>query len=148
MFDETLPTKKETILLTIQLHYWQRVLDGIKHYEYRRVFRQEPVNAFVYAVLPVGEIVGYMELGIPIHDTLDKICKIAEGEAPGSTPGMLEYMKGLDRGYAVPILAHEELERVGLAEIKKRFPKFNPPQSYLILDNQPELLQFFESLRT
>lgn len=147
MFGDEVPANKEYILLTIQLQYWQRVLDGIKHYEYRRVFRHEAVNAFIYAPMPVGKMLGYVEFDVPIHDTLEEICRIAESEAPGSTPGMMEYMAGLTKAYAVPILKHEEIEPITLKQVRERFPDFSPPQSYSILDKHPDLLAFFQSLR-
>lgn len=143
--EETPPQKRETILLCIQPPYYQRIEDGIKHYEYRRIFKKHPVDAFIYVTKPVSAVQGFIRFGDPIIDSVDQICKIAEGEAPGSTKGMKAYMKGKNTCFAIPIEEFHPIKTaITLTDIRALIPKFHPPMSYMILDKKPELLKLLK----
>ena len=57
---------------------------------------------------------------------------------------MMEYLhKGI--GYAIPVLRMIEIEPVSLSELQKKFVDFVIPQSYYMLNNKNELLDFLLS---
>ena len=146
--DDTSSEQRETILLCIQPPYYQRIVDGLKHYEYRRIFKKCPIDAFIYVTSPISQVQGFIRFGDPIIDSVDRICKIAEDEAPGSTEGMKTYMQGLSTCFAIPINEFHPLEpAITLTEIRALIPKFHPPMSYMVLDKKPELLQFLQQRR-
>ncbi len=140
-------TRKPYLLLSLQEQYWNLIVEGEKKYEYRRVFRDEPVKAFIYASGSRKAVVGVVDFDAPIVAPVGKIAKIAEEQSPGSTRGMLEYMDGLERAYAIPILSVEILRPISLGVIRHDFPRFNPPQSYYVLANHPKLLKFLQVRR-
>ena len=50
------------MLLSFKADVFQRVLSGEKIYEHRRVFPDEPIEAYLYVSAPVKAIVGIMHL--------------------------------------------------------------------------------------
>ena len=140
---------KPRILISLQTQYWQLIVEAKKDYEYRRIFRNDAVTAFVYATAPVNAVVGVVEFDVPIIASIAEICGIVERQSPGSTQRMMEYMKGLDKAYAVPILSYQVLGApVPIQEIRRQVHDFHPPQSYLILANHPALHALLQERRS
>ncbi len=120
---------------------------GTKKYEYRRKFVHQSTTTFLYlGATPAdplsGSIPAKVQFGVPIVDHSSRIGELAEDQKPGSSASILAYMAGREKGYAIPVLSVEEIEAVKLADLKARFPRFCPPQSYLVLNNYPDLLAF------
>ncbi len=136
-----------TILMSLKPEYWDSVLSKEKSFEYRRSFRKEACNAFIYVTMPVGAIMGLIFFDTPVITSTNNICNLAEKESPGCTPGMRLYMKGLDSAFAIPILDYEEIEPMSLNELRTVLGKFTPPQSYILLDKQPKILELLEKRR-
>jgi predicted transcriptional regulator len=135
------------LLLSLRPPYYYQMKARTKRYEYRRKFVPRPCTTFLYlGTTPrdplSGTIPARVEFGQPIIDHPSKIGKLAESQKPGSSASILAYMAGLDRGYAIPITTIEDIERLEADELHQRFPSFRPPQSYLVLNNLPELLGF------
>jgi predicted transcriptional regulator len=133
---------KISVLLSIQPQYYQMIKEGTKKYEYRRKFVNAPTTTFLYVGDTAKAIWGRVEFDRPIIDTVESICELAEHQKSGSTAGMREYLAGLEKGYAIPILSLHEIEPVPLGELKEKFPWFTVPQSYILLEKKPELLSF------
>ena len=57
---------------------------------------------------------------------------------------MLEYLTK-DIGYAIPIKSVKKIEEVTLEQLKENFPSFNAPQSYFLLNNKKEILEYLLS---
>ena len=51
------------MLLSFKADVYERVLSGEKIYEYRKVFPDEPIEAYLYVSNPIKAIVGIMHLG-------------------------------------------------------------------------------------
>lgn len=144
---ETKTHSNETfIALSLKEVYLGKMWNGYKKYEYRRRFINRPVTAFIYLVSPVRSIAGIVKFGQPIVKPPHEIAQIREREEPnmGGYDGMLKYLDGLDKGYAIPVLSVEKIDPVSLAELRERF-KFVVPQSYMIINEKPELLTFLQS---
>lgn len=144
--DTKAPSNEIFIVLSLKDIYLEKMLDGRKKYEYRRRFVNRPVTAFIYLVSPVKSIAGIVKFGQPIVESPHEIARIRESEEPnmGAYDGMLKYLGGLEKGYAVPILSVEKIDPVSLDELRNRF-KFVAPQSYMIINDKPELLTFLQS---
>jgi len=140
-------TKELYLLLSLRPPYYYQMKAGTKKYEYRRKFVHQATTTFLYlGATPSdplsGSIPAKVQFGMPIVDHPSRIGELAESQKPGSSASILAYMAGRDKGYAIPVLSVEEIEAVKLAELKARFPRFCPPQSYLVLNNYPDLLAF------
>lgn len=125
------------IMLSLQPAYMQQIRDGSKHYEYRRKYRTEPTRAFIYENAPVGAVTAVLELDEPIVAPPEEIARIADSVRAGHGASVLEYMCGLDVGFAVPIRAWRDIEPVDQQELRSVHPPFAPPQSYVLLDRYP-----------
>jgi predicted transcriptional regulator len=99
------------------------------------------VQAYIYLSSPRKAIAGLVEFGSPIIDTPSGIAEFAEQQHTGSFAGMLEYLEGKERGFAIPILSYERISPIPLAVLREQF-SFTAPQNYMVLDNYPELLTF------
>ena len=133
------------LLLSIQHEYYVQIKNGSKKYEYRRIFRNDPTTTFLYVASPYQTVSALATFGQPFVGSVEAISKLAEEQRKGGGESITRYMAGLTRGYAVPIESFEEIEPVTLKELRDRFPEFTPPQSYIVLNNYPNLLSFLLS---
>ncbi|NKC19987.1 hypothetical protein CWC29_014315 [Pseudoalteromonas sp. S4498] len=136
--------QKPLLLLSLQPQYWQLVLSGEKKFEYRRLFRKDAVQAYIYLSSPRKEIVGFIDFDVPLISSPKEIADLAESQSPGSYKGMMEYLGTRDNGFAIPILSYDSFEGIPLADLRERFG-FTAPQSYLVLDNNPALRDFIRA---
>lgn len=51
-----------TMLLSFKPTVYEKVINGIKIYEHRRTFPDEPIKAYLYVSRPIQEITGIMYL--------------------------------------------------------------------------------------
>lgn len=133
------------LLLSLRPPYYHQMKAGTKRYEYRRRFVAQPCTTFLYlGTTPRDELSGTVparvEFGQPIIDHPDRIGQLAESQKPGSGASIVTYMAGLDRGYAIPIRELTDIPPVRREELRRCWPAFRPPQSYLVLNNFPVLL--------
>lgn len=133
------------ILLSLKEEYFDEIKSGKKRYEYRKRYVETPSVAYIYCSSPVQAIKGIVQFDAPIVGTPEEISAISEEET-GEGKLTAEYLKGRDKGYAIPVLSWTELPPITLQEIQFHFPNFAPPQSYYRLDNKPDLLQFLETM--
>lgn len=84
-----------------------------------------------------------MQFDKPIIAAPERIVDIAENEREGSGKGTLEYLKGLEKGYAIPIQSFLEMTPISLKELREKF-QFTVPQSYMYLHQKPDLLSFLQ----
>ena len=132
------------VLMSLREEYYDAMLEGRKHYEYRTRYLKEASDAYVYISKTKKSIGAKIKFGEPIIGDAQTIATIAEQEEPGSYNGMMEYLYN-NIGYAIPIEEITPIEEVPLSELQQNFPNFVVPQSYYILDKKPELLSFLES---
>jgi predicted transcriptional regulator len=134
------------LLLSLRPPYYYQMKAGTKRYEYRRRFVSRPCTCFLYlSTTPLdplsSNVPARVEFGPPIIEHPSKIGELAEQQRPGSSASILAYLAGLDRGYAIPILSVTDIEPVPIDELRRHHPTFTAPQSYLVLNNFPELLR-------
>ena len=132
------------VLMSLREEYYDAMLEGRKHYEYRTRYLKEESEAYIYISKTKKSIVAKIKFGEPIIADANTIALIAEQEEPGSYNGMMEYLCN-NIGYAIPVEEIIPIEEVSLSELQQQFPNFVVPQSYYILDKKPELLSFLDS---
>lgn len=132
------------VLMSLREEYYNAMLEGRKHFEYRTRYLKEASEAYIYISKTKKSIVAKIKFGEPIIGDANTIALIAEQEEPGSYNGMMEYLYN-NVGYAIPVEEIVPIEEVSLNELQQQFPNFVVPQSYYILDKKPELLSFLES---
>ena len=124
------------IFLSFRPEYFEPLLYGIKKYEYRKRFCDEETIAYLYLSGKSRQVVGIMELGMPIRldDTRDNYL-----EYPDTLKRIDEYIKSKDIN-AIPIKSLSLFKKpLTLEDIRKDIPTFMAPQMYFILDNHLEL---------
>ncbi len=119
------------LLLSIRPEFAERILDGSKKYEYRRVLFRRPVATVVlYASSPVRMIVGEFEVADLIEADVDALWRMTEAHAGLSKERFEEYFRDRSRGYAIRVGRVRRYPRpVPLAQTGGRCP----PQSFQYL---------------
>jgi predicted transcriptional regulator len=138
------------LLLSLRPPYYYQMKAGSKRYEYRRRFVSRPCTTFLYLGTtprdPLSSTVpAWVEFGQPVVDHPSRIGELAEGQREGSSGSILQYFAGLERGYAIPVIGVTDIEPVSLGELRDCHPRFTAPQSYLVLNNYPDLLRMLLS---
>lgn len=132
------------VLMSLREEYYDAMLEGRKHYEYRTRYLKEESEAYIYISKTKKSIVAKIKFGEPIIADANTIALIAEQEEPGSYNGMMEYLYN-NIGYAIPVEEIIHIEEVSLSKLQQQFSNFVVPQSYYLLDKKPELLSFLDS---
>lgn len=129
------------ILLSLQEKPYNEIKSGEKIYEYRTRYQKVPTTAFIYVSQTVKKITGIIEFDTPIIGTDEEISRLAESLKEGSYQGMKQYLnKGI--GYAIQVKKLIEIEPVSLQTLRERFSNLVVPQSYYLINNKKELLDF------
>ena len=113
---------------------------NIKKYEYRKRFCKEPVTAFLYLSAPVQEVIGIVELGMPID-----LISIKEKYKNKDKCIYERINKTIDgrEVFAIPIeLLQLFKEPVSINQIKKIDNDFHVPQCYLHIEKYNEVYKF------
>lgn len=130
------------IFLSFMPNYFRPILYGMKKYEYRKRFKNEPVKAFLYLSSPVQEVVGILELEKPLlnSDLLKKLDK--------NIPAYQRINKNILDGekYSIPIKSLQLYKTpISLKELKEVSSEFFIPHSYLNIENHPKILEILEN---
>lgn len=79
-------------------------------------------------------------------DAPEQIAAIAERARAGNGTSVLEYVKDLERAFAIPILHVAEYPGLSVAELRGELGAFHPPQGYVRLRQHPWLLTVCEKV--
>jgi predicted transcriptional regulator len=139
--------KEIPILLSLKEIYFDEIKSGVKRYEYRKRYVEQPSLAYMYCSSPTKAIKGIIRFGTPIVGTPEEISAISERET-GEGAETAEYLKGKEKGFAIPIFTWEEIRPISLSTLRWLFPRFVPPQSYYRLDDKADLQEYLESHRS
>ena len=121
-----------TVLLSIKPKYVEKILDGTKRYEYRKVGFNTPVDKIViYCTSPVKKVVGEAQVEEIITGSLDEVWSETH-EYSGTTKEFLyEYYNGRKNAIAL------KLTNVKKYDVDKDLIEYNvlfAPQSFIYLD--------------
>ena len=125
----------KTILMSIRDKPFKAIIDGRKWHEFRRRFYiDEPCQVVFYISSPVSAICGVGIFGKPIKENIADLVKIIRTHSFSSEDSLRDYMKGLDGGYAIPVMKSRMVDPITLAKLREEIPGFVAPQSYCNLD--------------
>ena len=121
----------ESILLSINPEYAERILIGSKKYEFRKKLANKPVNKIlIYSTTPIMKVVGEVEVVKTISSSPSALWEHTKKFAGISRDKFRKYFKGCKVAYAY------ELGKVIQYNPPKGLYDFNvglPPQSFIYL---------------
>ena len=126
------------MLLSFKPYVYEKLLSGIKIYEHRKVFPDEPIKAFLYVSHPVSSITGILYLG-KRHSLEQWKDQYAYDE--DAVHRIDDYLK--TQRYAMEIEEFRETNRISLHKLRNDLEKFVVPQMYYYLDGT-ELLYYIQ----
>lgn len=124
------------ILLSIKPEFAERIFDGTKRFEFRKVVHSNRGvrTVVLYVTRPVGRILGEFEVLDITEAEPNNLWEKTREFAGVSREFFDEYFLGRDRGYAIhigfvtryktPVVPEDVIEN------------FTPPQSYMYLDDR------------
>src|SRR5262249_29215851 len=106
LFGEAVPdAAPEPVLMALHAEYYDLIWRGAKTHEFRgRFLEGRPVRWFVYLNAPVSRLAAVIDLGAAVVGSPDEIAGIADRMRPGNGISVLEYVRDLDRAFAIPII--------------------------------------------
>lgn len=130
------------MLLSFKSDVYDRVLAGTKIYEHRKVFPDEPIEAYLYVSSPRQVITGKMILRNRqlLSDWLIKYQD--DKEVCKRIKKYLEQHK-----YVMEIAEFQETTDIPLSKLRRDLEKFVVPQMYYYLDDTPLLTYIDENLK-
>ena len=126
------------MLLSFKADVYERVLSGEKIYEHRKVFPDEPIEAYLYVSNPIKAIVGIMHLG---NKTSIEGWKEKYAYDQAAVSRIDEYLK--QHKYAMEIQTFQNTNKISLYKLREDLPGFVVPQMYYFIDGSP-LLEYLE----
>lgn len=126
------------ILLSFKTDVYDRVVADTKIYEHRRVFPNEPIEAYLYVSSPKQVITGKMILKNKqqLIDWLEKY--ESDSEVCERISSYLQFYSCV-----MEIAEFQETTEIPLSELRSNLEKFIIPQMYYYIDDSP-LLNYIE----
>ena len=120
------------VLLSIKPEYANKIFDGSKKYEFRRViFKNQNVKTVVvYVSYPIQKVVGEFEIAEILNDNLENLWNKTKNFAGIAEKLFYNYFSEKDRGFAI-VIKNVKKYNTPLC-LKKEF-KMLPPQSFSYL---------------
>lgn len=122
-----------TILLAINPEYSNKIIAGIKKFEYRKHIAQEPINTIlIYSTAPVKKVIGKVEVLNILSGSPTRIWELTKLNSGISRKKYREYFKDVKTAYAY------ELGKVEQFIPPKSLADYNiitAPQSFLYIKN-------------
>ena len=128
------------MLLSFKPDVYDKIKAGVKIFEHRRNFPDEPIMAYMYVSAPVKAITGIVYLGKRhlLSDWKEEFKYDKDAVAR-----IEEYEKSYR--YVMEILEFQETSEISLDELRKNVPGFVAPQMYVYLNNT-DLGQYIEKV--
>ena len=145
--DASVDTGAEPVLMALHAEYYELIWQGLKIHEFRRRFMKGRLARwFVYLNAPVSRLAAVIDLGPAVVDVPEQIAAIAERVRAGNGASVLEYVKDLERAFAIPILHVAEYPGLSAGQLRDELGTFRPPQGYVRLSQHPRLLAVCEKV--
>ena len=119
-----------TMLLSFKADVFQRVLSGEKIYEHRKVFPDEPIEAYLYVSAPVKAIKGIMHLN---NKTAIESWKKKYSYDTDALHRIDEYLQ--HHKFAMEISDFQNTNGIRLEKLREDIPGFVVPQMYYFIDD-------------
>lgn len=136
---EYLKSNKQEIILSLQEEYFNKIITGKKKNEYRFNFVKNKTKAYIYLPKDKQCIIGSIDLGMPEWCSVEDAAKIYSKSGDGDYNVMLDWLKGRNGCYVIPIEGFKVYDIPINKEILKQCNDFIAPQTYTFLKNRPNL---------
>jgi predicted transcriptional regulator len=124
--------------MALHAGYYELIWQGLKTHEFRRRFLEgRPARWFVYLNAPVSRLAAVIDLGPAMVGIPEQIAAIAERARTGNGASVLEYVRDLERAFAIPILRVSEYPGRSADDLCEELGWFHPPQGYVRLAQHP-----------
>lgn len=127
------------MLLSFKPSVYNKLLSGIKIYEHRKVFPDEPIKAYLYVSYPVCAITGIIYFG---KRNSIKEWKTVYSYDEAAVKRIDNYL--LTQKYAIEIVKFKETSSIPLNILRTDLKKFVVPQMYYYIDEDSELLKYLQ----
>ena len=118
------------VLLSIKPEYAEKILNGEKKYEFRKVLPKNKsiTKVIIYATMPIGKVIGEFEIAELISDSPSRLWE-RTAEFSGITPDFFQsYFEGKKTAHAIRVGRIRKYKKMkNLSDI---LPSGTPPQSY------------------
>lgn len=93
------------VLLSIKPEYAEKILNGEKKFEFRRVLPKNKAvkKVVIYATLPIGKVVGEFEIAELISESPDRLWERTAEFSGISADFFKAYFKGKDIAHAIKV---------------------------------------------
>jgi len=129
------------VLLSIKPEFGDKILDGEKHYEFRKTGFRNPdvVDVIImYASAPVQKVIGYFTIGEVIESCPETLWERFGAESGLRKERFMNYFGGCSNGYAIEI---DESHRLSTPiDPRKHSDEFSPPVSFQYVNGQFDFL--------
>lgn len=117
------------VLLSIKPQYVEKILNGTKKYEFRRILFKKPVRRIeIYSSSPVKKLVGFFVPGKIVEDSPANLWKHFQNDAGVTKKEFFAYFHKKEIGFAIEIV---EIATYPVPiDPFEEDPDFIPPQSY------------------
>lgn len=137
----------ERVLMSLNPNYYELIWQRLKRHEFRRRYLAgRPTTWFVYLTAPVSRLAAVIDLDQAVVDTPTRIAELAEQAKKGNGESVYEYLKDLERGFALPIKKVREFPGFTAEELAGMLGSFHPPQGYTLVDKKPALVGLCDKL--
>ncbi|MCF7799201.1 hypothetical protein K9M74_04840 [Candidatus Woesearchaeota archaeon] len=127
-------------MLSLKDEYFQRMVDGSKLFEFRRVFAsslQESFVGVIYVSSPVQAVKGLVHFKKPLKGSVDKILNVARDSNYPFVDAIKNYFGTRSTGYALPVERVVVFDTpIPLKVLRQIHAGFQPPQSFYCLENE------------
>jgi type I restriction enzyme S subunit len=121
------------VLLSIKPKYANKIIEGEKTYEFRkiRLDKQKIGYVYIYSTSPVKKIVARIAIGEIIEDSPERLWRRCKKHSGVTKEEFFSYYAEKDVAFAIPIKKVEPLETP--IDPYAKIANFTPPQSYYYL---------------
>lgn len=137
--------QSSSVLLSIREQHVKKIIAGEKKAEIRKVFSSKNISrVYVYVPSTRKEIIGYFDIKKIYNKKVNELWDISGKSSALSRDFFFTYLEGKDTGISIHFDGFIHLpESKSLRQIKKIYPKFHPPQSFIYVT--PEMERFLFS---
>jgi predicted transcriptional regulator len=137
----------ERVMMSLNPEYYELIWQGLKRHEFRRRYvNNRPTRWFVYLTAPVSKLAAVIDLDTAIVDTPARIAAIAEQARTGNGESVYEYLKDLERGFAIPIMTVREYPGFTAEDLAGQLGSVHSPQGYTLINRNPALADVCDKL--
>ncbi|MWK60177.1 ASCH domain-containing protein [Pseudomonas otitidis] len=124
------------VLLSIKPEYAEKILQGVKRYEFRKnIFKNKDVRTVViYATMPVGKVVGEFDFDVVLSGPPSAIWSATHEFSGISRKFFNSYFKGRETAHAIKVsVVRRYCTPLALTHF---VPSGNAPQSYRYISEE------------